>query len=39
MSKRYKNNKFSFETEKDDSFSLLDVKISGEKDKFTASVF
>ena len=38
MNKRHKNIKLSFETEKDNSFSLLDVKISGEKDKFTTSV-
>ena len=34
-----KNIEFSFETEKDNSFSLLDVKICREKDKFTTSVF
>ena len=39
MNKRYKNIKFSFETEKDNSFSFLDVKICREKDKFTTSVF
>ena len=39
MSKKHKNIKFSFETEKDNSFSFLDVKISREKDKFTTSVF
>ena len=38
MNKRHKNIKFSFETEKDNSFSFLDVKICREKDKFT-SVF
>ena len=38
MNKRHKNIKFSFETEKDDFFSFLDVKICREKDKFT-SVF
>ena len=39
MNKRYKNIKFSFETEKGNSFSFLDVKICREKDKFTTSVF
>ena len=39
MNKRHKNIKFSFETEKDNSFSFLDVKICREKDKFTKSVF
>ena len=39
MNKRHKNIKFSFETEKDNSFSFLDVKISREKDKFTTNVF
>ena len=39
MNKRHKNIKFSFETEKDNSFSFLDVKICREKDKFTRSVF
>ena len=39
MNKRHKNTKFSFEAEKDNSFSILDVKICREKDKFTASVF
>ena len=39
MSKRHKNIKFSFETEKDNSFSFLDVKICREKDKFTTNVF
>ena len=39
MNKRRKNNKFSFETEKDHSFSFLDVKICREKDKLTTSVF
>ena len=33
MSKRHKNIKFSFETEKDNPFSFLDVKICREKDK------
>ena len=37
--KRYKNIKFSFKTEKDNSFSFLDVKICREKNKFTPSVF
>ena len=32
MNKRHKNIKFSFETEKDNSFSFLDVKICREKD-------
>ena len=39
MNKRHKNIQFSFETEKDNSFSFLDVKICREKDKFTTSVF
>ena len=39
MNKRHKNIKFSFETEKDNSFSFLDVKICREKDKFTTIVF
>ena len=39
MNKRHKNIKFSFETEKDNSFSFLPVKICKEKDKFTTSVF
>ena len=39
MNKRHKNIKFSFESEKDNSFSFLDVKICREKDKFTTSVF
>ena len=37
MNKRHKNIKFSFETEKDNSFSFLDVKICREKDKDTFS--
>ena len=36
---RHKNIKFSFETEKDNSFSFLDVTICREKDKFTTGVF
>ena len=39
MNKRHKNIKFSFETENDNSFSFLDIKICREKDKFTTSVF
>ena len=39
MNKRHKNIKFLFETEKDNPFSFLDVKICREKDKFTTSVF
>ena len=39
MNKRHKNIKFSFETEKDNSFSFLNVKICREKDKFTTNVF
>ena len=39
MNKRHKNIKFSFETEKDNFFSFLDVKICREKDKFTTNVF
>ena len=39
MNKRHKNIKFSFENEKDNSFSFLDVKICREKDKFTTNFF
>ena len=39
MNKRHKNSKFSFETEKDNSFSFLDVKICRETNKFNTSVF
>ena len=39
MKKRQKHIKFSFETEKDSSFSFPNVKICREKDKFTKSVF
>ena len=39
MNKRHKNIKFSFETEKGNSFSFLDVKIGRKKDKFLTSVF
>ena len=39
MNKRHKNIKFSFETEKNSSFSFLDVKICIEKDIFTTIVF
>ena len=39
MSKRHKNIKFSFETEKDHSFSVLDIRICRENDNFTTSVF
>ena len=39
MNKRHKNIKFLLETEKDNSFSFLDVKICREKDKFATSVF
>ena len=39
MKKRQKRIKFSFETEKDSSFSFPNVKICREKDKFTKSVF
>ena len=35
MNKRHKNIKFLFETEKDNSFSFLEVKICRGKDKFT----
>ena len=38
MDKRHKNIKFSFKTEKDNSFPFLDVKICREKDKFATSV-
>ena len=39
MNKRHKNTKFSFKTEKENSFSFLDVKICREKGKFGTSVF
>ena len=39
MNKRHKHIKFLFESEKDNSFFFLDVKICTEKDKFTTSVF
>ena len=39
MNKRHKNIKLSFETEKDNSISFLDVKICKEKDEFTTSIF
>ena len=39
MKQRHKNINFSFETQKDNPFSFLDVKICREKDKFTTSVF
>ena len=39
MNKRHQNIKFSFETEKDNSFSFLNVKICREKDKFTTNLF
>ena len=39
MNKIQKNIKFSLKTEKDNSFSFLDIKICREKDKFTTSVF
>ena len=39
MNKRHKKMKFSFETEKCNSFSFLDVKICREKVKFTTIVF
>ena len=39
MNKRQKTIKFSFESEKYNSFSFLDVKICRDKDKFTTSVF
>ena len=38
INKRHKNIKFSLETERDNSFSFLDVKICREKDKFTTNV-
>ena len=37
MSKRHRNIKFSFETEKDNSLSFLNVKICSEKNKFTSA--
>ena len=39
MNTNHRNVKFSFETEKDNSFSFLNVKICREKDKVTTSVF
>ena len=39
INKRHKNIKFSFETEKDNSFSFLDVKICRENGKFRTNVF
>ena len=39
MNERHKNIKFSFEIEKDNSFSFLDIKICREKDKFKTSFF
>ena len=39
MNKKYKNTKFSIETEINGSLSLLDVKIFRENDKFVTSVF
>ena len=39
MNKRHKSIKFSFETEKDNFFFLLDVNIYREKDKFRTTVF
>ena len=39
MDKRHKNIKCSFETENDNSFSFLEVKICREKDEFITSVF
>ena len=39
MKKWHKTIKFLFETEKDNSFSFLDVQICREKDKFATSAF
>ena len=39
MNERHKNIKFSFEIEKDNSFSFLDIEICREKDKFKTSFF
>ena len=39
MNKRHKNIKFSFEIEKDNSFSFLDVKICREKNVFRKDTF
>ena len=39
MNKKQNNIKFSFDTEKDKSFSFPVVKICREKDKFTTNVF
>ena len=39
MNKRHESIKFSFETEKDNSFSFFEVKICKEKDKFPTSIF
>ena len=35
MNKRHENIKFWFQTEKDNSFSFINVRICREKDKFT----
>ena len=39
MNKRHDSIKFSFETEKDNSFSFFDVKICKEEDKFATNIF
>ena len=39
LNKRHKNIKFSFEIEKENSFSFLNVKTCREKDKLATSVF
>ena len=39
MKKRHKKILLSFETERDNSVSFLDVKICRERDKFTTSAF
>ena len=39
MNHQYPNIKFTFEVEKNNNFSFLDIKICRENNKFTTSVF
>ena len=39
MNEGHKNTEISFETEKNNSFSFLDLKIYKKKDKFRTSIF
>ena len=39
MNHQHPNNKFTFEVEKNNNFSFLDIKICRENNKFTTSVF